>query len=42
VLWAMTAAAAMSLATGWTTGGSLALAAAAVLLWNACIYLDSS
>jgi MFS family permease len=42
VLWAMTAAAALSLATGWTTGVSLALAIAAVLLWNAAIYLDSS
>jgi predicted MFS family arabinose efflux permease len=42
VLWAMTAAAGLSLATGWTTGISLALAAAAVLLWNAAIYLDSS
>lgn len=42
VLWAMTAAAGLSLATGWTTGVSPALAAAAVLLWNAAIYLDSS
>ena len=42
VLWAMTAAAGLSLATGWTTGVSLVLAAAAVLLWNAAIYLDSS
>jgi MFS family permease len=42
VLWAMTTAAGLSLATGWTTGISLALAAAAVLLWNAAIYLDSS
>src|SRR3712207_2693643 len=42
VLWAMTAAAAFSLATGWTTGISPALAVAAVLLWNAAIYLDSS
>ncbi len=42
VLWAMTAAAALSLATGWTTGVSPALAVAAVLLWNAAIYLDSS
>jgi MFS family permease len=42
VLWAMTAAAALSLATGWMTGVSLALAVAAVLLWNASIYLDSS
>ncbi len=42
VLWAMTAAAGLSLATGWTAGISPALAAAAVLLWNAAIYLDSS
>src|SRR5919202_837686 len=42
VLWAMTAAAALSLATGWTTGASVTLAAVAVLLWNAAIYLDSS
>ena len=42
VLWAMTAAAALALATGWTTGVSPALAVAAVLLWNAAIYLDSS
>ena len=35
------AAAGLSLATGWTTGVSPALAAAAVLLWNAAIYLDS-
>ncbi|WP_052214844.1 MFS transporter [Belnapia sp. F-4-1] len=42
VLWAMTAAAALSLATGWTTGVSVVLAAAAVLLWNVAIYLDSS
>jgi len=42
VLWAMLAAAALSMATGWTTGVSAALAALAVLLWNAAIYLDSS
>ncbi|NOG73653.1 MFS transporter [Roseicella sp. DB1501] len=42
VLWAMTAAAALSLATGWTTGVSVALAAAAVVFWNVAIYLDSS
>ena len=35
-------AAGQSLATGWTTGVSPALAVAAVLLWNASIYLDSS
>jgi MFS family permease len=42
VLWAMMAAAALSLVTGWTTGVSLSIAVAAVLLWNAAIYLDSS
>jgi MFS family permease len=42
VLWAMTAAAALSLVTGWTTCISVVLAAAAVLLWNVAIYLDSS
>lgn len=42
VLWAMTAAAALSLATGWTTGVSVVLAASAVLLWNVSIYLDSA
>ena len=42
VLWAMTAAAALSLATGWTTGVSTVLAAIAVLVWNTAIYLDSS
>jgi MFS family permease len=42
VLWAMAAAAAMSLLTGWTTAASVTLAALAVLLWNAAIYLDSS
>jgi MFS family permease len=42
VLWAMMAAAALSLATGWTTGISLALAVTLVLVWNAAIYLDSS
>ena len=42
VLWAMTAAAALSLVTGWTTGISFLLAAMAVLVWNAAIYLDSS
>jgi MFS family permease len=42
VLWAMTAAAALSLVTGWTTGTSFLLAAMAVLAWNAAIYLDSS
>ncbi len=42
VLWAMTAAAVLSLATGWTTGVSSVLAVVAVLAWNAAIYLDSS
>lgn len=42
VLWAMGAAATMSLLTGWTTAASVPLAALAVLLWNAAIYLDSS
>ena len=42
VLWAMIAAAVLSLLTGWTTDLSVPLAAAAVLIWNACIYLDSS
>lgn len=42
VLWAMMAAAALSLATGWTAGVSFPLAAVAVLVWNAAIYLDSS
>jgi MFS family permease len=42
VLWAMTAAAAMSLVTGWSTAISPVLAALALLLWNAAIYLDSS
>ncbi|MFL5285924.1 MAG: hypothetical protein ACJ8AW_34355 [Rhodopila sp.] len=42
VLWAMTAAAALSLVTGWTAGVSFVLAFLAVLAWNVCIYLDSS
>jgi MFS family permease len=42
VLWAMLAASALSLVTGWTTGISFLLAAIAVLVWNAAIYLDSS
>jgi MFS family permease len=42
VLWAMTAAAGLSLAAGWTTAVSLPLAVALVLAWNAAIYLDSS
>ncbi|HEX7926238.1 MAG TPA: MFS transporter, partial [bacterium] len=39
---AMTAAAVLSLFTGWAAGVSLLLATALVLLWNAAIYLDSS
>jgi MFS family permease len=42
VLWAMTAAAALSLLTGWTTGVSAVVATVAVLLWSLAIYLDSS
>ncbi|WP_374296754.1 MFS transporter [Sphingomonas sp.] len=42
VVWAMTAAAALSLLTGWTTGASVLLAVVAVLAWNAAMYLDSS
>jgi hypothetical protein len=42
VLWAMTAAAGLSLATGWTIGVSVVLEAAAVVLWNVAIYFDSS
>jgi MFS family permease len=42
VLWAMLAAAALSLLTGWVSGVSLLLAVLLVLLWNAAIYLDSS
>ena len=42
VLAAMLMAAALSLATGWTTGVSVALAIAAVFVWNMAIYIDSS
>ena len=42
VLWAMIAAAALSLGTGWTTGISTLLAIAAVFAWNMTIYFDSS
>jgi MFS family permease len=42
VQWAMTAAAALSVLTGWMTGVSMAFAALAVLMWNISIYLDSS
>jgi MFS family permease len=39
---AMSTAAVLSLATGWSAGVSALLAAALVLLWNAAIYFDSS
>jgi MFS family permease len=42
VRWAMTAAAALSVVTGWMTAVSMVLAALSVLLWNVSIYLDSS
>jgi MFS family permease len=42
VLGAMLTAAALSLGTGWTTSVSVALAIAAVFLWNMAIYFDSS
>jgi MFS family permease len=42
VLWAMIAAAALSLGTGWTAGVSILLAIAAVFVWNMAIYFDSS
>ena len=42
VLWAMMMAAACAVLTGWTTALSALLATAAVLAWNAAIYLDSS
>lgn len=42
VLWAMSAAAALSLLTGWMTSVSILLAVVAVLAWNVSIYLDSS
>jgi len=42
VLWAMTAAAGLSLMVGWASGASMLLAVLLVLLWNAAIYLDSS
>ncbi len=42
VLWAMTAAAGLSLVAGWSTALSLPLATALVLLWNGAIYMDSS
>ena len=42
VLGAMTAAAGLSLLTGWTAGLGIIVATLAVLAWNASIYLDSS
>ena len=42
VLAAMLAAATLSVLTGWSIGGPPLLAVAAVLLWNASIYIDSS
>jgi MFS family permease len=42
VVGAMLTAAALSLAIGWTTAISVALAVAAVFLWNMAIYIDSS
>ena len=42
VLGAMLTAAALSLGAGWTMGVSVALAIAAVFLWNMAIYIDSS
>jgi MFS family permease len=42
VLGAVTAAAILSLGTGWTTGISAMLAAASVVVWNMAIYFDSS
>jgi MFS family permease len=39
---AVTAAAILSVGTGWTTGISAVLAAACVLVWNMAIYFDSS
>jgi hypothetical protein len=38
----VTAAAILSLGTGWTTGASAVLATACVLVWNMAIYFDSS
>jgi MFS family permease len=42
VVCAMSAAAVLSVATGWMTGISALLAVAAVFLWNMTIYFDSS
>ncbi len=42
VMLAMGCAAAFSLITGWSTGASFLLATVLVLVWNCCIYIDSS
>ena len=42
VLLAMSSAAFFSVITGWTTELDFLLALALVLVWNACIYIDSS
>ena len=42
VLWAMRAAAALSLAAGWTAGSPCRSPPLSCWLWNAAIYLDSS
>ena len=42
VMLAMSSAALLSLMTGWMSGISMPLATALVLIWNICIYLDSS
>jgi len=39
---AMSTAAVFSLITGWSTGLSMLAALALVLIWNCCIYIDSS
>jgi len=39
---AMASAALFSVVAGWSTGISVLLALALVLVWNACIYIDSS
>ena len=42
VILAMSSAAFFAIVTGWTTGVSVLLATTLVLIWNACIYIDSS
>ncbi len=42
VMLAMSSAAVFSLLTGWAAGISVVLATALVLIWNCCIYIDSS